>query len=217
MLEQAERGAEVPETVTARPYNGAITREQFLFRETRIVARLRLGSEYDDAQITDLVFSDNLFERRSNHDIKSLVRAIFRRLDDLESEDLVDLIAHGSLEDARQTNLYAMMRTYRLVWEFMVGVVGERYRTGDLHLEQWEIRKFLEDLRDREPSVEGWSDSTLNKIRQVLSNCLIQAGILEKRSTEMVPVNIAPRLEEGIVGNGDYAALIAFNDREVLG
>ena len=205
------------QAVVSLPYNGAITREQFLFRETRIVARLRLESSLSDAEIVERIFDENLFERRTNHDVKRLVRAILRRLDALENADLVDLIAHGPLEDARQANLYAMMRAYRLVWEFMVGVVGERYRTGDLHLEQWEIRTFLEDLRAREPGVEGWSDSTLVKVRQVLANCLHQAGILEGRSAEMVPLHIAPRLKEGIVANGDYAALIAFNDREVVG
>ena len=207
----------MPESVTDRPYNGAITREQFLFRETRTVARLRVGGTHTDEQIAEMVFEENLFERRTNHDIRSIVHAILTRLDALESEDLEDLIANGPLEDAHQANLYAMMRTYRLVWEFMVGVVGERYRMGDLYLEQWEIRKFLEDLRSREPDASTWSDATLNKMRQVLANCLRQVGILEGRSTEMAPISIAPRLEEGIVANGDHAALIAFNDREVLG
>ena len=42
-------------------YNGSLTREQFMFREMRIVARLYKNG-LSNAEITDTVYRDNLFQ-----------------------------------------------------------------------------------------------------------------------------------------------------------
>ena len=42
-------------------YNGALTREQFMFQEMRIIARLRIKG-FSDQEILDRVFQENLFQ-----------------------------------------------------------------------------------------------------------------------------------------------------------
>lgn len=46
------------------PYkgSGSITREQFLFFETRIVARLMVEEDLDDSMIAQKIIQDNLFQ-----------------------------------------------------------------------------------------------------------------------------------------------------------
>ena len=200
-----------------QPYRGALTREQWLFREIRIIARLRLDEGLSDADIVDRVVEQNLFQYPTERELKSITRACLLRLDNL-SEDpalrrsLTDLIAHGLPAQASQTNLYAIMRTYRVVWEFMLGVVGEKFLRLDARLAKHEIVAFLEGLRSQSKTVAGWSDATINKIRQVLIKCLVEVGYLSSpRSEELSPVLLDLDLERAMRTNGDAIALPAFS------
>ena len=55
-------------------------------------------------------------------------------------------------------------------------------------------------------------ESTINKIKQVLTKCLVECEFLDSvRATALNPVSIAPELEDEIRLNNDTAALTAFN------
>lgn len=198
------------------PYNGAITREQFLMRETRVVAQLRLDEGLTDQQIVSRVVEQNLFQYPTERELKSISRACARRLSALSDdpttrEELTRLIAHGMPDQARQANLYAVMRTYRVAWEFMVSLVGTRYLNREDHLPRRDIAAFLEQLRTQDSKVASWSDATLNKIRQVLTNCLVECSMYDRKAERLCPVFLDFTLEQAIRTNGDEVCLPAFN------
>ena len=197
-------------------YRGTLTREQWLLTETRIVARLRLDGA-SDAEVLEQNLCHNYFQYPTEREIRSLTRACLLRLDNLSEDpalqlELTRIIAHGTSAQAAQTNLYAIMRTYRLMWEFMIGVVGRKYQTFDMRLAKHEIAEYLQGLRSQSDVVATWSDATLNKIRQVLAKCLAEAGYLASpRSDELRPVLLDLDLERLMRANGDAIALPAFN------
>lgn len=197
-------------------YRGTITREQWLLRESQTIARMRMDGISDDDILAESV-SHNPFQYPTEREIKSITRACLLRVnnlsDDPELRDkLVHALAYGTSTQAIQVNLYAIMRTYRLVWEFMIGVVGHKFMTFDTRLARYEITEYLEGLRHQSDVVAGWSDTTLNKIRQVLSRYLVEAGYLTStRSDELRPVLLDLELEQAMRANGDTAALPAFN------
>lgn len=196
------------------PYR-SITREQYLLREARIVASLRLEG-VPDAEIAARVKDENLFQYPTLRMASNIARVCLMRLDALGGGDvavaLARLLAHGTLEQARQTNLYAMMRTYRIVWEFMVGVVGVKYATLDYSLPRREIVSFMDDLRQQSPVVAAWTDKGVQKVVQVLAKSLAETGLLEStRSDRLVPIYLDSELERLMRANGDAVALPAFN------
>ena len=198
------------------PYNGAITREQFLMREARVVAQLRLDDGLSDQQIVARVTEQNLFQYPTERELRSISRACVRRLDALSDdpatrEQLTRLIAHGTPGQARQANLYAVMRTYRVAWEFMVSLVGPHYRGLDLALPRREMEAFLEQLRAQDARVAGWSAATMNKIRQVLTNCLVECEMYDRRAESLLPAFLDFTLEQAMRANGDEACLAAFD------
>ena len=198
------------------PYNGAITREQFLLRETRVVAQLKAGDRLTNEQIVERVARLNLFQYPTERELKSISKACCRRLDALSDDDatreaLILLIAHGTPEEARQTNLYALIRTFRLAWEFMVAVVGPHYQNFDPSLPRRDIAGFLEQLRTQDERVAGWSDATMNKIRQVLTAALVECAMYDRKTETLQPVFLGLTLEQGIRANGDEVCLPAFN------
>lgn len=197
-----------------QPYRGALTREQWLFREIRIIARLRLDEGLSDADIVDRVVEQNLFQYPTERELKSIARALCRRLDSLSDDEgrrarLARLIAHGTVDQARQTNLYAIACDYRVMWEFMTVVVASKRRQLDAHLPKREIVSFLEGLRAQDEKVAGWSDATLNKIRQVFVKCLEECGMYDRASEQLTSVLLDFELEGLIRANDDAAILPA--------
>ena len=113
---------------------------------------------------------------------------------------------------AKQINLYAMMRYYRLVREFMTEVIGEKYGTQDFFLSRRDLNAFFSRLQEQSDDVAGWSDSTVYKIKGVLMKSIEEAGLIDTvKSTTLNPFLISEELESGIRENGDLAALPAFN------
>lgn len=191
-------------------YNGGLTREQFLFYEIRILAKLLMdGISYEDA--VKKITRENLFQFPTERMITSISNACYKRIQALDSDALVEILADGSLEVAKQVNLYAMMKYNRLVWDFMTTVIGEKYRTQDFTLTKTDISAFFFALREQNEDVANWSENTIQKIKQVLVKSLVECEYLDSTKSETLnPVYLYPELEE-VLESRDHAALCAFN------
>lgn len=192
-------------------YNGSLTAEQFLFYEMRIVSKQYLeGKPIED--IITYIKRDNLFQYPTEREISRLARACYRRLTALGNNKLIYELANGSIEVAKPINLYAMMRYNRLVREFMVNLVGEKYRQQDFSYTRKDINMFFSRLKEQNDDVATWSEQTVTKLKQVLTKCLIETEMLDcVKSTSLNPIFIGMELETGIRENHDLSALAAFN------
>lgn len=192
-------------------YNGGLTREQFLFFEIRTTAALLCRGMSKEEALKE-IGKQNLFQFPTERMIKSIAMTCFKRIEALESEALVSHLADAPADVARQINLYAIMCQNAIVWDFMTGVIGEKYRTQQFNFSRRDLYVFLMELQDKVPAVSGWSESTLNKIRQVLTRFLVECEYLESPKSETLnPVYLFPELEEGIRDKGDLQSLPAFN------
>ena len=192
-------------------YNGGLTREQFLFYEIRTVASLML-QDLSRSEIVEKINQENLFQYPTERMVTSIAGTCFRRIEALGSATLVDLLANAPANVAKQINLYAMMRQNRIVWDFMTTVIGEKYRMQDFDYSKKDLNVFFFRMQEQNDSVASWSDSTINKIKQVLTKCLVECGYLDSvRALQLNPVAITPELEDEIKANNDIAALPAFN------
>ena len=59
-------------------YSGGLTREQFLFEETRITARL-MDQGLEDKEIVDMIQADNLFQYPTEKMLRSKALSCLRR------------------------------------------------------------------------------------------------------------------------------------------
>ena len=193
------------------PYNGALTAEQFLFYEIRIVAKQYLEEKSID-EIIEYIQRDNLFQYPTEREVSRLTRACHKRLVALDNDKLVYELANAPAEVAKQINLYAMMRYNRLVREFMEGLIGEKYRQHDFSFTKKDINVFFSRLREQNDDIAAWSEQTIAKLKQVLTKCLIETEMLDSfRDHNLNPIFISAELESGIRENNDLTALSAFN------
>ena len=195
----------------ASVYNGSLTAEQFLFYEIRIAAKYYIDGKTIEEAI-EIIKKDNLFQYPTERQVSRLARACYKRLDALNNEQLVHELAFAPSEIAKQINLYAIMKYNRLVWEFMIQVIGEKYSNQDFSFSRKDLNAFFTRLQAQNDSVSAWSDNTVNKIKSVLVRMLVETEYLDGiHSTTLNPVLLCEELEEGIRANNDYEALPAFN------
>ena len=196
------------------PYNGsgALTREQFLFFETRIVAKLICDDGLTDNEVIEEVLKQNLFQYPTERTIKNIATVCVKRLRSVNDDRVIDIIAHQPTEVAKQACMYAMMKQYRLVWDYMVTVIGNKFATQNLSYGQIDLNVFFMQLQEQDDAVASWSDATIKKIKQVLNKILIENEYLDgPRATEIKPVWLNSPVEDLIRANGDDRALAAFN------
>ena len=193
------------------PYSAVITREQFLFYEMRTTAKL-MAEGLNDEQVADRITSDNLFQYPTEKSVRRMALTCLRRLKALDDPDLVAAIASQPSDVSKQICLYAMMKQYRLVWDFMITVVGAKYENRDMSFSRMDFNVFMMRLQEQDDWVASWSDSTVTKVKQVLARILVDNEYLDSTTADHLnPVLIYPILEDAIRSSGDTKALTAFN------
>lgn len=195
----------------ASPYNAAMTREQFLFYEMRTTAKL-MNEGLDKDVVVERIVSENLFQYPTEKSVRKMALACIRRLESMEDDTLIAAIATQPSDVAKQVCLYAMMRQYRLVWDFMLTVVGDKYRKLDSSFSKMDLNVFFMRLQEQDDWVATWSDSTITKVRQVLTKMLVENEYLDSTDADHLnPVLISPLLENAIREDGQEIVLPAFN------
>lgn len=193
-----------------------ITREQFLWREMRIICQLRLDG-LDDDEIITKVKNENLIQYPTERMVGNIASVCVKRMNAVRSDDIVRIIATGLPEASAQANLYAMMCTYPLVRHFMLDEIARRYSSLDYQLGAMEMSAYMTRIKVSYENIATIADSTVRKIKQVLRKCLIECGMLANaRSEELIPIIMDSDVKEAIEAKGDIAALPAFNFRGVM-
>ena len=195
------------------PYRGSasLTREQFLFYEVRTTAKLLqegLSSEDAIKRITE----ENLFQYPTEKAIKKIAQGCIRRLEAMDSDELVQAIANDPSVVSKQICLYAMMKQYRLMWDFMITVIGTKYRQQDFTFSRRDLNTFFLQLQEQDDLVASWSEATIKKMISVISRVLVETEYIDNaKSLTLNPVLISRTLENSLRENGDTLALLAFN------
>ena len=193
------------------PYKGTLTREQFLFYEMRTTAKL-MSEGLSEDKIVGRIVEDNLFQYPTEKTIQRMAKTCIARLKTMDNDSLIDAIASQPVDVAKQTCLYAMMKQSRLVWDFMLTVVGEKYRLKDSAFGKIDLNVFFLRLQEQDDTVARWSDSTIAKLKQVLTKILVENGYLDNtKADHLNPVLLNHVLENAIRSSGNQAVLPAFN------
>lgn len=193
-------------------YKASLTRRQFLFHEMRTTARLAVD-DLSDSEIIERIKQENLFQYPTEKSISELAKHCLDRLRGLDDSDLVRAIAEYPSDVSKQICLYAMMKQSQLVNDFMVGVIGEKYRQQDLSFGKLDLNAFFIRLQEQDDTVASWSESTISKIKQVLLKIMVETGYLDStKATKLNPVLIETILLNSIQAHNDLAVLPAFNN-----
>lgn len=192
-------------------YKASITREQFLFYEMRTTAKL-LSEGMSENKVIQNIIDENLFQYPTEKSIQRMAKSCIKRLKKMNDDSLIAAIATQPSEVAKQICLYAMMKDSRLLAEFMISVIGEKYRLSDTSFGRIDLNVFFMRLQEQNDDVATWSDTTITKVKQVIVKVLVENEYLDNtKADKLNPVWLFPVLENAIRDNGDTAFLPAFN------
>ena len=193
------------------PYIASLTREPFLFYEMRATAKL-ICSGLNKEEIIKKITKQNLFQYPTEKSVARMAKACLKRLAAMDDMDLVRAIAEQPTDVAKQICLYAMMKQSRLMWEFMLTVIGEKYRLRDSSFGRIDLNTYFMRLQEQDDAVATWSEGTITKLKQVLAKVLVENEYLDDiRADHLNPVYLHPILENAIRSHGDLMVLPAFN------
>lgn len=193
------------------PYIASLTREPFMYYEMKITAEL-LEKGLGNEEAIEKIFKENLYQYPTERSLKMRASACIKRLNALEDKELISWIINRPLDISRQVCLYAMMKQSRLIWEFMITVIGEKYRTHNFSYSRMDLNVFFTRLQEQNDTVASWSDSTINKLKSVISSLLKENKYIDKTTSKgLNEVLLDYKLKDKMIKNGDVACLPAFN------
>ena len=193
-------------------YNGGLTREQFMFSEMRITARLK-QSGLSDEEILEKICHENLYQYPTEREIKRKCKACLKRLKAIENMPaVVDALVSGTVSEAKQATLIAMMLQSQLLAEFMVIVIENKYRTLDLTITRKDMNIFFQNLQQSDENVANWSETTINKLKVIFRTCLREAGYINGvGNDQLYPVYLSDEFIDDLKNAGLSLWLPAFN------
>ncbi len=192
-------------------YKASITREQFLFYEMKTTARL-LAEGIDDEEAINRIVSENLFQYPTEREIKRMAKVCCKRLRGMNDMDLTAAIASKPQDVSKQICLYAMMKEHRLISDFMLTVIAEKYRTQNMAFSKIDVNSFFSRLQEQDDAVASWSDQTIHRLGFVIVKLLVDNEYLDStKSKQLNPVLICSILENALRAGEDAYMLPAFN------
>lgn len=174
-------------------YNAEITAGSLLLKESRLIAQLLLQGA-DEKTWHQALAVDNVLQKTSPTSTRRIARLIKKRLSPMPRE-LWSFVAEGPAEVATQSLLVAAIKHSRLLGDFMLQVLRPHYKEFNPKLLPREWDSFLVECSHIDPAVAAWSQSTKNKVGQVVYRILAEAAYLDNtRSLTLQPVLVTPEV-----------------------
>lgn len=150
-------------------------------KESCDIAELYL-SLGDWGKVRDLAQRDNLIRSRTTSSSFRVCREICQRLGKLNDDELKAL-CEGTIQVKQQLLWLAICRSYKLIYEFAVEVVREKFLQLHLDLRQEDYDAFFNAKAEWHDELENLAESTRKKLRQVVFKMLREADLLTKADT----------------------------------
>jgi hypothetical protein len=192
-------------------YSATLTGASFLFFELKQVLKLkRQGMPY--GEIKKKVIGENIFEYQVTSSLKRIVPSVLRRATALD-ETLQELVLNSQLGTGKIINLYAIMKTDKLFFEFMNEIIREKLDSNNFLLEKKDLNVFFTTKAEQDEKLAKWTELTVNKLKQVYLKLLFEAGLLkDKKTGELNRLFFDDDIKRHLTNKGDRSYLRAMGE-----
>lgn len=159
-------------------YSAKLTAEPFLYNESKIIAEYILDGENPN-KLKNRNINENLIHYKKNNSIKRVNSPIFRRLEVLDEEMLREFI-YSDIDNSRYILLYAIMKTDKLVRDFVFEVYKDKLLMRKEYIEKIDIDTWYEDKCILSQTLRERSESTTAKLKQVIMKIMQDSGLVQK-------------------------------------
>lgn len=182
-------------------YSANLTGAAFMFYEFKQVVILK--KQFTDKEIRRKIIDENIFQYKKVSSLKRGIPTIIQRVNMLD-ETLREMVSGDTLDTGKTINLFSIMKTDRLFYEFMVEVIKPHFDMNDYILERKELNMYFTEKAEQVPAISSWSELTIGKLKQVYMKILLEAGILgDLKSGELNRLLINDQVKEHLRHTGD--------------
>ncbi|WP_236735956.1 DUF1819 family protein [Bacillus mycoides] len=183
-------------------YSSSLNGASYLLFELKQVVKLkRCGLSIQE--IRKKVVEENVFQFTNKGRINRALPSVMRRAEVIDHV-LAQLMTEGSIEMSKVINLYAIMKTDLLFYEFMDEVVSEKLQNNDSVIEKKDINLFFTVKSEQSEKVANWSDINIEKLKRSYMQVLFESGMLrDRRSKEVNRLIIDEQIKDHLTYIGD--------------
>lgn len=151
----------------------------------------------------DIISQENVLQSRTTSRNKRVAWEIINRLTPLTHEQL-ELLVEGSLEEQRLLLWFAICNYYRIIREFAIEVLHEKFLAMDMHLSEEDYQAFYLRKFDWHPELEEITENTQYKLRSVLFHTMRQAGLLSE-DNDIIRIIPSTQLAQVLKSHAEFA------------
>lgn len=191
-------------------YSAKLTAEPFMYNETKIIGKYLLDG-YDEQELKRKNLEENLIKHKKLGSVKRVNSPIFRRLKAMDKEMLEEFVC-SDIETSKFILLYAIMKTDKLVRDFIIEVYKDKLLMRKEYIEKFDIDNWYEEKCILSQTLKERTESTSAKLKQVIMKILQDSGLVIKEKDRYKIVR--PLLKEKYIsildksGDIEYAKAI---------
>lgn len=191
-------------------YSAKLTAEPFLYNETKTIATYLLKGESEEI-LKRRNIEENLIKYKSAQSITRVNSPIFRRLNIMDNEMLNEFV-NSNVENSKYILVYAIMKTDRLVREFVLDVYKYKLIMRKEYIEKFDIDNWYEEKCSLSITLKEKSEKTAAKLKQVIMKIMQDSGLVIKEKKRFKIIR--PLLKETYIsmldrrGDLEYAKAI---------
>ena len=175
--------------------------------ETQEVAKLFLKHQSWD-EVRKIIIDENYLQKSAMSTLKRQFIEIRKRINNLTEEEL-EYLAQNDYE-AKYVVMLSAFKTYKMIYDFAVEVMMEKYFKGDMKILESDFENFIESKKLAYENLNTVTDSTKYKLRQVMFKMFEEAELITSTKEKIIKKPLLSRNLCKIIKNDDENYLKAF-------
>lgn len=191
-------------------YSAKLTAEPFLYNETKTLATYLLKGESEET-LKRRNIEEKLIKYKSAKSIARVNSPMFRRLNVMD-KNMMEEFVNSSIDNSKYILLYTIMKTDRLVREFVLDVYKYKLIMRKEYIEKFDIDNWYEEKCSLSTTLKEKSEQTSAKLKQVIMKIMQDSGLVIKEKNRFKIIR--PLLKETYInmldrkGDLEYAKAI---------
>jgi len=170
------------------PYSAAITGCSFLYYEFQRILPI-LMSEDSDKRLSEEIENNEILQINSRKARRTFVLEFKRRYASVPAH-FWESWQNMSESGQRIGLFYAIMKTYKLVFDFHFNVAMKKWNAIDHELTKSDIMMEFNEIAAHDEFVDSWSDNTKGRCAGAYLTILRQTGLLEEKTNQLQQVKL---------------------------
>ena len=165
-------------------YSSSIKDMPLMFSEMKRTALL-LCEDKSREEIIRLSVENNIFQYDKEKRRREVPVCMIRRLSTI-SKPLVEVIATGQTEDAKLITLLALIKSDRLLFEYMNEVFADTFYNGRDEVTDKDFLDFITRKAEYSEVVAKWTPVNLKNVRGQIKSILCEVGLAKRTKDSLI-------------------------------